>query len=465
MPGTESLRNSLRMPSLASSCAKSPKSEFGATSNDSLMQCARSALLSWIDELADLGGEEGAVLLALGHDQSHEFVVVSDRLLQVGRLEGGVADASGLDHRSLRLVARRHFRPHGRQISDRAFNNIPLRARATAARCGRAREMADRTATPSTSRLIRRKLSPSIAYGTQGENHMAGYKLATYQSPDGPRAGLVIEDKVFDAAKLTGKRAYATVLAILEDWRTRARRPEESGRGSRQKPRQSQPLGRTKLLAPVRWPSAIYCAGANYADHAAEMARRMNRPPEPDPHTQGLKAWHFIKASRTLADPGATVKISGVSEEGRLGGRARGRDRPHRQERLGGQGARLRRRIHRRQRSLRARPRAGARTSARPRRSRPTGPSTRRFDGSCPLGPWIVPASDIGDPQNLGLKLWVNDVLKQDSNTQRHDLQSRRADRAAVERHDAASRRPDPHRHAGRRRRRRAASSSRPATW
>jgi 2-keto-4-pentenoate hydratase/2-oxohepta-3-ene-1,7-dioic acid hydratase in catechol pathway len=41
----------------------------------------------------------------------------------------------------------------------------------------------------------------------------------------------------------------------------------------------------------------------------------------------------------------------------------------------------------------------------------------KTFEGSCPLGPWIVPAADIGDPQNLGLKLWVNDVLKQDSNT------------------------------------------------
>jgi len=28
-----------------------------------------------------------------------------------------------------------------------------------------------------------------------------------------------------------------------------------------------------------------------------------------------------------------------------------------------------------------------------------------------------VPASDISDPQKLGLKLWVNGVLKQDSNT------------------------------------------------
>jgi len=48
---------------------------------------------------------------------------------------------------------------------------------------------------------------------------MAGYKLATYQSSNGPRAGLVVDDKVFDAAKLTGKTAYATVLGILEDWR------------------------------------------------------------------------------------------------------------------------------------------------------------------------------------------------------------------------------------------------------
>ena len=43
---------------------------------------------------------------------------------------------------------------------------------------------------------------------------MDGYKLATYQASDGARAGLVIDDKVFDAAKLTGKAAYATVLGI-----------------------------------------------------------------------------------------------------------------------------------------------------------------------------------------------------------------------------------------------------------
>jgi 2-keto-4-pentenoate hydratase/2-oxohepta-3-ene-1,7-dioic acid hydratase in catechol pathway len=45
--------------------------------------------------------------------------------------------------------------------------------------------------------------------------------------------------------------------------------------------------------------------------------------------------------------------------------------------------------------------------------------SQKCFDGACPVGPWIVPASDIPDPQTLGLKLWVNDRLMQDSHTSR----------------------------------------------
>jgi 2-keto-4-pentenoate hydratase/2-oxohepta-3-ene-1,7-dioic acid hydratase in catechol pathway len=34
-----------------------------------------------------------------------------------------------------------------------------------------------------------------------------------------------------------------------------------------------------------------------------------------------------------------------------------------------------------------------------------------------PLGPWVVTADEIGDPQNLGLRLWVNGELRQDSST------------------------------------------------
>jgi 2-keto-4-pentenoate hydratase/2-oxohepta-3-ene-1,7-dioic acid hydratase in catechol pathway len=243
-----------------------------------------------------------------------------------------------------------------------------------------------------------------------------GYKLATYQSADGPRAGLVIGNKVFDAAKLTGKVAYATVVGILEDWKAAQVVIQKAVAGAGKSRLKSQPLARAKLLAPVRWPSAIYCAGANYADHVAEMNRVNNRPNEPDPHTLGLTSWHFIKASRSLANPGQIIKISDYSKmmdwEIELAA-VIGRTAKHVSEKNA--------------LSYVAGYTVANDLSARDRGRRPHVPDTspfkadwvahKSFDGSCPLGPWIVPASDIKDPQKLELKLWVNGVLKQNSNT------------------------------------------------
>jgi 2-keto-4-pentenoate hydratase/2-oxohepta-3-ene-1,7-dioic acid hydratase in catechol pathway len=245
---------------------------------------------------------------------------------------------------------------------------------------------------------------------------MAGYKLATYQAADGPRAGIVVDETLFDAARLTGRAAYATVLGVLDDWDAAQDALAAAAKNVRKS--DGQALAQTKLRAPVLWPSAIYCAGSNYADHAAEMARLHNRPPEPDPHSVGLRAWHFIKAARTLADPGATIKISDYSKQmdwevelaAVIGKPAKGVSVDSALDYVAGYTA-------------------ANDLSARDRGRRPhisdTSPfkadwvAHKSFDGSCPLGPWITPASDIRDPQNLGLKLWVNDVLKQDSNTSR----------------------------------------------
>lgn len=38
-------------------------------------------------------------------------------------------------------------------------------------------------------------------------------------------------------------------------------------------------------------------------------------------------------------------------------------------------------------------------------------------DGFCPLGPYLVTADEVGDPQNLGLKTYINEELRQNSNT------------------------------------------------
>ncbi|HTH33060.1 MAG TPA: fumarylacetoacetate hydrolase family protein [Xanthobacteraceae bacterium] len=244
----------------------------------------------------------------------------------------------------------------------------------------------------------------------------AGYKLATYKSSDGPRAGLIVGDDVFDAAKLTGKAAYATVMGIMADWkRAEPALKAAAARAAKSKGKR-QPLKKTKLLAPLRFPSAIYCAGANYADHAAEMAKKEGNPPPVDPHTLGHKAWHFLKAAGAITDPGATVHISSYAksmdweiELAAVIGR-QGKDIPQLKALSYVAGYTIANDLSARDRGRRA----GV-PDASPFKWDWTKHKT--FEGSCPLGPWIVPASDIGDPQKLGLKLWVNGVLKQDSNT------------------------------------------------
>jgi len=242
---------------------------------------------------------------------------------------------------------------------------------------------------------------------------MASYKLVTYASPDGPRAGVVIGEQMCDAQRLTGHTADHGVLGILQDWAAAQVRLDAAAAA----PAAGQPLAATRLLAPILWPSAIYCAGANYADHAAEMARAHGRAPEPDPHTLGLKPWHFLKAGRsTLAAPDETVRITGLSktmdweiELAAVIGRA-AKDVPLDKALDYVAGYTIANDL-----------------SARDMGRRPHVPDTapfkydwvahKNFDGSCPLGPWIVPSRDIPDPQKLGLKLWVNDVIKQDSNS------------------------------------------------
>jgi 2-keto-4-pentenoate hydratase/2-oxohepta-3-ene-1,7-dioic acid hydratase in catechol pathway len=247
----------------------------------------------------------------------------------------------------------------------------------------------------------------------------AGYKLATYQSGEGPRAAIIVGEEVFDAARLTGKPAYASVIGILADWKSAEgmlKKAAAAAAGAGKGRAKRQPLAKTKLLAPVRFPSAIYCAGANYADHAAEMARRNNQPPPPEPHTLGLKAWHFMKAPHALADPGATIKISNYSKAmdwevelaAVLGRPAKDVSKEKALTYVAGYTA---------ANDLSARDRGRRANVAATSPFSHDWTKHKSFDGSCPLGPWIVPASDIGDPQKLGLKLWVNGVLKQDSNT------------------------------------------------
>jgi 2-keto-4-pentenoate hydratase/2-oxohepta-3-ene-1,7-dioic acid hydratase in catechol pathway len=244
---------------------------------------------------------------------------------------------------------------------------------------------------------------------------MKSYKLVTYGTAQGPRSGIAVEEEVFDVAASTGRSTYATTLAILNDWEAAQAALESAAELEKGKPR-GIPLDQVRLLVPVLYPSVIFCAGANYSDHLLEMARARKTEPDPDPRTLGLKPWHFIKASRSVVETRSTVPLPESS-------------------RMVDWEAELAAVIGRPAKNVpidQALDYVAGYTvandlSARDLSVRPHIPDIspfkhdwvgqKSFDGACPVGPWIVPAKEIPDPQNLSIKLWVNNVLKQDSHT------------------------------------------------
>lgn len=221
-------------------------------------------------------------------------------------------------------------------------------------------------------------------------------KLVNFAEESGfPRPGLLREDRVFDLS-------CGIVEALVG-----GAEPRGEGRA----------LAAVKLHAPLLYPGTIYCAGANYADHVAEMARAQNLPPPPDPRTLGLKPWFFIKPARsTVVGPGARVarprgsqKLDWEAELVAVIGRT-ARDVPveHALDYVGG---------------YTIANDLSARDLARRTQLPPGSPfhfdwsAHKGFEGSCPLGPYILTADEVRDPQALAIRLWVNGVLKQDSST------------------------------------------------
>src|SRR5206468_7709089 len=143
------------------------------------------------------------------------------------------------------------------------------------------------------------------------------YRLLSFRSGREARAGILVGDRIYDAARLTGQAAWSSVLGALQDW-SRAHRAFAAAakRTTTDKSRaKGVPAKRARLLAPVLYPGDIYCAGANYTDHMAEMARAQGQPPGPTMKELGEKPWHFVKSSRSsVVGSGARVKLPVYSQ-------------------------------------------------------------------------------------------------------------------------------------------------------
>jgi len=243
---------------------------------------------------------------------------------------------------------------------------------------------------------------------------LSDYRLLSYVADGGKAvAGILLDERVHPASALLSHADWPsdTVLDILEHWDVARPRLETLAKAP---PDGGTPLAEVALLAPILYPPTLYFAGANYWDHMHEMADAIKEMTGEAPPVEKLPdPWLSIKSAKSgIVGPGATVALPSFSkmvdweaEVGLVIGRPSKDLAPDTAlDALAGYTI-------------------VNDLSARDFLKREGSPFIYDFlgqkcwDGSAPMGPWITPVSAIPDPDAMAIKLWVNDELKQDSDT------------------------------------------------
>jgi len=230
------------------------------------------------------------------------------------------------------------------------------------------------------------------------------FRLCNIETESGASAGVIVDDKVIEIASATGRERDRDMLTLVSNWDTILPRLETIAAGSE---KLGRPVDSVRLLAPITNPGAIFCTGANYSDHAAEMATRSGLPAPPDPHSLGLRSWHFMKTMHCLTGPNSSVAM-------------------HPRSNKIDWEAELAVVIGKRCRDVREEDALGVIfgytclndvTARDLQNAHLQWFKGKSLDDACPLGPWIVGIEEIGDPQTLRVMLRLNGVVKQDGNT------------------------------------------------
>jgi 2-keto-4-pentenoate hydratase/2-oxohepta-3-ene-1,7-dioic acid hydratase in catechol pathway len=232
------------------------------------------------------------------------------------------------------------------------------------------------------------------------------WSLATARIGGKATPCLRVSDRLYPFAAL-GPDLPARTIDLFGDWPRSARRLDELATGLESGARKGEGVAAdtVTLLAPLM-PGKVLCAGANYYDHMAEMGF-----PGVKKETQRL--FFFFKPPRNaVVGPGDTVVMPRGTQKydweielaAVIGKTARYVAPEHALDHVAGYTI-------------------GIDMSARDFNVAPdqfykfdwvAGKAT---DTGCPLGPWMMPAAALPDPQNVALKLAVNGAVKQDSNT------------------------------------------------
>ncbi len=248
-----------------------------------------------------------------------------------------------------------------------------------------------------------REAAPSSSERTPASS-LAGapWALTSYRRPGDPsvRAGVLRADGRIVGL---GEDGDDGILALLARWdeAVDALRAVDAN--------VAPPIDEAQPDLVLRYPPKVVCAGANYHAHLAEMG-----VPAPG---EGVKPFFFLKPpSTTVIGPRAPIRVRTDVEleldwEAELGvvigRRATAVAVEHAMDIVAGYIALN-----------------DVTNRAALHRSRSIAPpfvfdwvGAKGLDTSCPIGPGIVPAFHVPDPQDLRIRTWVNDDLKQDSST------------------------------------------------
>lgn len=234
---------------------------------------------------------------------------------------------------------------------------------------------------------------------------MTAWSLATV-ALNGPTACLEVGGELYRLAPSLnrgGISGVSTVLNLFADWERSRAALNKAATLVQVEDRLPSGLPR---LAPILYPGKVLCAGANYYDHIKEMG-------VPDTRKEAQRLFFFFKPPRNaVVGEGATVHMP-------IGTKAFDWE------------IELAAVIGRKARAVKAADALGHIAgytvsidfSARDHNRAPETfykldwVAGKAHDTCCPMGPRIVPASAIPDPQNIALKLSVNGAVKQDGRT------------------------------------------------
>ncbi|CAN5639458.1 hypothetical protein BH09PSE5_BH09PSE5_28100 [soil metagenome] len=226
-------------------------------------------------------------------------------------------------------------------------------------------------------------------------------KLAVY---DDYRIGVVEGDDVFDVTDALPKALdlfpAQRMNWLIAHWAdTRAAIMDRASRVA------AKSVGKVRLLPPSPVPPHVFAAPANYQKHIGELGDRVVTKKGRSAREQGF----FLKAPGSLVGAGGTIGLPKgstrrfdhetelaviIGKHGRNIDRAKAMDHVFGYSCLIDATMRIEAGVAEEERSMR-----------------------KSFEGFTPLGPYVVTADEIVDPQVLSNRLWVNGELKQEANT------------------------------------------------